>query len=60
MIAMNLGHFQAIDKGSDVLTNFEKSEDIDVLEGDRGENMKAPSPGPLKVKVYLFWLKNSL
>ena len=22
---MNLGHFQAIDKGSDVLTNFEKS-----------------------------------
>ena len=27
MIAMNMGHFQAIDKGSDVLTNFEKSED---------------------------------
>ena len=27
MIAMYLGHFQAIDKESDVQTNIEKSED---------------------------------
>ena len=35
---MYLGHFQAIDKGSDVLTNFEWSEDTseDALEHDRG------------------------
>ena len=28
MIAMYLGHFQAIDKESDVQTNIEESEDI--------------------------------
>ena len=48
MIAMYLGHFQAIDKGSDVQTNFEKSEDTTKLYWNMTEvKMWKQIPSPL-------------